>query len=474
MSAEYSCSPPHPATMSATKTTRRASRLIGRECRRRSPSGTGEAVGCPDGKRRPCSPRTRGSPSGSDSTSSPASGSRSTRSSSTRRSFARSPARRTRRAPATSTSSTATSTSGARTSSTPTTTISAIRRRGSSSGSKTSAPTAARCSRSPATRSRRSSPTSTAAASRRARMRDVAEASLKLTDGALQLVDRRVPERGLGEHGLRRAGRRAALGARSRRPSGSTSPTRSRPGGSTSTKLERRAAALNERRFDALRYRGPGTDLTVGLHPDSIWQAALDESIGIKHVANMPTEEVFTTPDARRVDGTVRSTYPLQIHGTIVRGLEVRFEGGRAVEVRADEGEELMRTHVADRRRRGPARRGRARGRQLARRQDRPRLLRHALRRERLVAHRPRRRDPAGGRRAPRDLSPEQRHERGVNHSSIHTDFMIGSNELDVAGVTTDGEEVPILRARRLGPLAVGTADSNRRPPRPKRGALPG
>ena len=61
----------------------------------------------------------------------------------------------------------------------------------------------------------------------------------------------------------------------------------------------------------------------------------------------MPTEEVFTTPDARRVDGTVRSTLPLQIQGTIVRGLEVRFEGGRAVEVRADDGEELMRTHVA-------------------------------------------------------------------------------------------------------------------------------
>ena len=61
----------------------------------------------------------------------------------------------------------------------------------------------------------------------------------------------------------------------------------------------------------------------------------------------MPTEEVFTAPDARRVEGTVRSTYPLQLQGTIVRGLEVRFEGGRAVEVHADEGEELMRTHVA-------------------------------------------------------------------------------------------------------------------------------
>ena len=103
---------------------------------------------------------------------------------------------------------------------------------------------------------------------------------------------------------------------------------------------------LNARRFDHLRYRGPGTDLTIGLHPESAWQAALDESRGIKHVANMPTEEVFTTPDARRVEGTVRSTLPLQIQGNIVRGLEVRFEGGRAVEVHAESGEEVMREHI--------------------------------------------------------------------------------------------------------------------------------
>ena len=85
----------------------------------------------------------------------------------------------------------------------------------------------------------------------------------------------------------------------------------------------------------------------IGLHPESAWQAALDRSNGIDHVANMPTEEVFTTPDARRVEGHVRSTLPLQIQGNIVRDLEVRFEGGRAVEVRAGSGEDVMRTHVA-------------------------------------------------------------------------------------------------------------------------------
>src|SRR4029077_21142489 len=70
-------------------------------------------------------------------------------------------------------------------------------------------------------------------------------------------------------------------------------------------------------------------------------------SRGIAHVANMPTEEVFTTPDARRVDGTVAATYPLQLQGTVITNLRVRFEGGQAVEVDADEGRDLIRGYVA-------------------------------------------------------------------------------------------------------------------------------
>ena len=252
--------------------------------------------------------------------------------------------------------------------------------------------TAARCSRSPATPSPSSSPTSTAAASPRARMREVAEASLRLTERRLQLVDRRVPERGLGDARSSASPTSSGSGRRSRRPSGSTSPTRSRPGASTSTTLGRRAAALNERRFDALRYRGPGTDLTVGLHPDSVWQAALDESRGIEHVANMPTEEVFTTPDARRVDGTVARDLPAPAPGhdrPRARGPLRGRPRGRGPRRRGRGADAHARR---DRRRRGAPRRGRARRRHLARRPDRARLLRHALRRERRVAHRPRRR----------------------------------------------------------------------------------
>jgi aminopeptidase len=210
-------------------------------------------------------------------------------------------------------------------------------------------------------------------------------------------------------------------------------------------RLQSRAAALNERRFDHLRYRGPGTDLMIGLHPESAWQAALDHSNGIDHVANMPTEEVFTTPDSRRVEGRVRSTLPLQIQGNIVRDLEIRFEGGRAVQVKAGTGEDVMRTHVATDD--GAARLGEVAlvdGHSAV--GETGLVFYDTLYDENAASH------IALG--APilqavewaGELSPEERVEKGVNHSSIHTDFMIGSNELEVDGVTASGEAVPILR----------------------------
>jgi aminopeptidase len=210
-------------------------------------------------------------------------------------------------------------------------------------------------------------------------------------------------------------------------------------------KLAARATALNERRFDALRYRGPGTDLTIGLHPDSNWMAALERSAGIEHVANMPTEEVFTSPDARRVDGTVRSTYPLQLQGTIVRGLEISFEGGRVTEVRADEGQALMRTHVATDD--GAARLGEIALVDSDSRVGKTGLIfSDTLFDENASSH------LALGMAFPQTvdgssaLSNDERHARGVNYSTVHTDFMIGSTDLAVSGVTHSGEEVPILR----------------------------
>ena len=154
------------------------------------------------------------------------------------------------------------------------------------------------------------------------------------------------------------------------------------------------AERLNDHCFDALHFEGPGTDLTIGLLPSSSFHAARDETVdGIVHLANLPTEEVFATPDPERTDGRVRSTKPLVLaDGTIIRGLEVRFEGGRAVEIDAEQGAVLMRGRTAFDDGAVASRRGRARRPREPDRQARDGLLRHAARRERSQPHRARRR----------------------------------------------------------------------------------
>jgi aminopeptidase len=278
----------------------------------------------------------------------------------------------------------------------------------------------------------------------RARMRELSEESLKLTDGLCNWTIVAYPNEGwaqtvFGEPDVERLWEAVATAVRLDEPD-PVAAWRDHI-----AKLDRRAAGLNERRFDALRYRGRGTDLTIGLHPESHWKAALDVSRGIEHVANMPTEEVFTTPDARRVDGVVRSTLPLQIQGTIVRDLTVRFEGGRAVDVRASSGEQVMRTHVATDD--GAARLGEVALVDSDSRVGKTGLVFYdTLFDENASSHIALGSSIAAAVDWAPALSPEERDERGVNQSSIHTDFMIGSPELEVDGITEDGEAVPILR----------------------------
>src|SRR5262252_6571626 len=104
-------------------------------------------------------------------------------------------------------------------------------------------------------------------------------------------------------------------------------------------RLHERAATVAERRFDAIRFRGPGTDLVVGLLPVSTWIGASGKTDwGRTYVPNLPTEEVFTTPDPRLTEGTVRSTRPLVVGAVTVRDLELRFAAGRVTQVRASSG----------------------------------------------------------------------------------------------------------------------------------------
>ena len=196
------------------------------------------------------------------------------------------------------------------------------------------------------------------------------------------------------------------------------------------------AGRLTERGFDALHYEGPGTDLTLGLLEGARWRAARFETVdGIEHMPNLPTEEVFSTPDPGRADGVVAASKPLVlIDGTVVRGLRVRFEAGSAVEITADSAQDTMRTIAG--RDEGAARLG-----ELALVDDEGRIGKldtvfyDTLIDENAASH------IALGQGFPFLLDEPGR----SNESQIHIDFMIGSPELTVTGITRDGARVPVL-----------------------------
>jgi aminopeptidase len=198
------------------------------------------------------------------------------------------------------------------------------------------------------------------------------------------------------------------------------------------------AGRLDERRFDALHYEGPGTDLTVGLLPSSGWHAARFQTVdGIEHMPNLPTEEVFTTPDPDRTTGTVTSTKPLVLtDGTVVRDLVVRFEGGRVAELDASEGGTTLATILKTDD--GAGRLGEV---ALVDRDGRigelGTIFYDTLLDENAASH------IALGQGFPFVL--DETDKRRSNESEIHIDFMIGSEDLSVTGITGDGERVPVL-----------------------------
>jgi aminopeptidase len=198
------------------------------------------------------------------------------------------------------------------------------------------------------------------------------------------------------------------------------------------------AARLTERGFDALHYEGPGTDLTVGLLQGAAWQAAHFETVdGIEHLPNIPTEEVFTTPDPERTEGHVTSSKPLVLaDGTVVRNLRVRFEGGRAVQIDADTAQDTMRTiaeHDSGAARLGEVALVDAEGR-IGKLDT---VFYDTLIDENAASH------IALGQGFPFLISGEDRDRS--NESEIHIDFMIGTPEMTVTGITVEGDRVPVL-----------------------------
>jgi aminopeptidase len=211
--------------------------------------------------------------------------------------------------------------------------------------------------------------------------------------------------------------------------------------GERTTATAAAAAHLNERRFDALHFEGPGTDLTIGLLPTSTWaNAAFSTVDGIQHLANLPTEEVFTSPDPQRADGTVRATKPLVFSdGSVVRGLRVRFEGGRAVEIDADEGGANLRARCA--KDEGGVRLGEV---ALVDREGRigplGTIFYDTLLDENAASH------LALGQAFAFAVETDEDRAR-LNESAIHVDFMIGGDDVAVTGITRAGDRVPVLRA---------------------------
>lgn len=210
--------------------------------------------------------------------------------------------------------------------------------------------------------------------------------------------------------------------------------------------LRARTAMLNARRFAALHFRGPGTDLRVGLSDGHLWLGGAETAKnGVTCNPNIPTEEVFTTPHSRQVDGTVRSTKPLSYQGTLIQDIAVRFEGGAIVDAQARAGQEVLQKVLATD--------------EGARRLGEVALVPHSspisasgllffntLFDENAASHialgQAYRTCLEGGATA----SDAELAERGANSSLIHIDWMVGSGEVDVDGIDAAGDAVPVMR----------------------------
>ena len=211
-------------------------------------------------------------------------------------------------------------------------------------------------------------------------------------------------------------------------------------------RLMERQTWLTGKNFQALKYTGPGTDLTLGLAEGHAWKGGASTSRnGITCNPNIPTEEVFTTPHRLRVDGTVRSTNPLSHNGTLISDIAVKFEAGRIVEVHASKGEDvLIKAMDTD-----------EGGRRLGEVALVPHsspisqsgiLFYNTLFDENAASHIALGQCYSECFLDGKTITSEEVQRRGGNSSNIHIDWMIGSGEIDIDGVGQDGSVTPVMR----------------------------
>lgn len=210
--------------------------------------------------------------------------------------------------------------------------------------------------------------------------------------------------------------------------------------------LQNKANELNKEQFSALHFKAPGTDLVVGLPENYRFEGAGSKnSRGEVFVANMPTEEVFSAPDANRVDGVVVSTKPLSYAGSIIEGMEFHFEDGKVSKVTAKKGEDVIQKLIEQDE--GASRLG-----EVALVPDESPISQSGLTffntlfDENASNHLALGSAYAFNLEGGTEMTREELNEAGLNESNTHVDFMIGSDEMDVDGVKEDGSTVPVFR----------------------------
>lgn len=211
-------------------------------------------------------------------------------------------------------------------------------------------------------------------------------------------------------------------------------------------KLQEKAAELNEQQFTALHYTAPGTDLTIGLTKNHLWEGAGSYNArGEEFMANMPTEEVFTAPDSRRVDGYVSSTKPLSYAGTIISGMKFTFKDGKVVDFSAEQGEEALKNLLA-------IDEGAKHLGEVALVPDPSPISQsglifyNTLFDENASNHLAFGSAYAFNLQGGTEMSEEELAEAGLNRSQTHVDFMVGSDKMNIDGIKEDGTIVPVFR----------------------------